>query len=125
MHTFNIICCFSRSVRSNGQVGLGKVDKHRVLVWYRHVRLSILHFCIRFCIFLHRAHFSFWDLIRPWAFRIPFIYGSAHALQSVSVRLSQIQAKYFVISRPEEANDLGLLIICCPGLGSVVSFMIM
>lgn len=27
-HVHTVICCLSRSVRSNGQVGLGTADKH-------------------------------------------------------------------------------------------------
>lgn len=84
MHAFTIICCFSRLVRSNGQVGLGKVDKHCMLVWYRHVCLSILHFCIGFCIFLHRASSFFGTSFGPGRSGIPlYMVAPTHFSQSV------------------------------------------
>lgn len=57
-HTFAsaLVCRSGATVRS----GWERLDKHRMLICYRHARpriLLFLHFCIRFCIFLHRACF--------------------------------------------------------------------
>ena len=81
--TSTVICYLSQSVRSNGQVGLATADKHCMLIWYRHGRLSILLFCIGFCIFLHRSSFFYGTSFGRGRSGFLLIYGDAHAFQLV------------------------------------------